>query len=73
MSASVGEAFWASSAAADMICPDWQNPHCGTSSSTHARCTGCVPWGESPSIVVTFLPAAAEIGVTQDRIGVPSR
>src|SRR5205823_11401957 len=41
MSASVGCGVFASSAAAAMICPDWQKPHCGTSSSIHARCTAC--------------------------------
>src|SRR5438094_8542315 len=40
MSASVGLGFLESSAAADMICPDWQYPHCGTSSSIQAFCTG---------------------------------
>ena len=24
-----------------MICPFWQNPHCGTCSSIHACCSGC--------------------------------
>jgi hypothetical protein len=36
MSASVGSGFAASSAAAAMIMPLWQKPHCGTSSATHA-------------------------------------
>src|ERR1700730_11400978 len=54
ISASVGLGFFASSAAADMICPDWQYPHCGTSSSIQAFCTGCDASTESPSIVVIF-------------------
>jgi hypothetical protein len=40
MSSSVGSGFPASSAAAAMICPDWQKPHWGTSSSIQAFCTG---------------------------------
>jgi hypothetical protein len=41
MSASVGSGISASSAAVVMIMPLWQKPHCGTSSSSQARCTGC--------------------------------
>ena len=37
MSASVGFGLAASSALADMIWPDWQYPHCGTSSASQAR------------------------------------
>src|SRR5690606_11310316 len=36
---SVGFGTRASSAVARMICPAWQYPHCGTSSSIHACCT----------------------------------
>ena len=36
------------SATAVMICPDWQYPHCTTSASVHARCTGCEPSPEMP-------------------------
>src|SRR5512132_1786309 len=54
MSASEGFDFEFSSAAACMICPGWQKPHCATSSSSHACCTGCrPPLGARPSIVVT--------------------
>src|SRR6266513_3660906 len=73
MSASVGEGLVARSAAADMICPGWQKPHCGTSTSVHARWTGWSPLSESPSIVVTFLPATADTGVTHVLTGAPSR
>src|ERR1700720_842424 len=71
MSASVGLGFFASSAAADMICPDWQYPHCGTSSSIQAFCTGCDASAESPSIVVIFFPATLETGVMQERVASP--
>src|SRR5882757_2992517 len=71
ISASVGLGFFASSAAADMICPDWQYPHCGTSSSIQAFCTGCDASAESPSIVVIFFPATLETGVMQDRVASP--
>src|ERR1041385_6227634 len=71
ISASVGVAFLASSAAAVMICPDWQYPHCGTSTSIHARCTAWLESGESPSIVVTFFPATVDIGVPQERVATP--
>ena len=56
-----------------MIIPDWQKPHCGTSSATHAFCTGCEPSAERPSIVTILAPAAtAETGITQLRVGAPS-
>src|ERR1700676_2109842 len=55
-----------------MICPDWQYPHWGTSISIQARCTGWLRSAESPSIVVTFFPETLEIGVTHDRVAVPS-
>src|SRR2546426_133107 len=73
MSASEGCGFFASSAAAAMIWPDWQYPHCGTSSSIHARCTACARFLERPSIVVTRLPATAATGSTQVRVATPSR
>src|SRR5664279_5181192 len=72
ISASVGFEVLASRAAAVMIWPDWQYPHCGTSSSIQATWIGWVRSGESPSMVVTFLPATAEMGVTQERCGWPS-
>jgi hypothetical protein len=37
-----------------MIIPDWQNPHCGTSSAAQAFCTGCEPSFDSPSMVTIF-------------------
>src|SRR5882724_4801375 len=73
MLASVGAGLAARSAAADMICPDWQYPHCTTSSSAQARCRGWSPRADSPSMVVTFFPSAAESGVQQERLGAPSR
>src|SRR5215510_9660363 len=54
-----------------MICPDWQYPHCGTWPATHAFCSGWSPLGDRPSMVVTFLPAAAETGVEHERTGLP--
>src|SRR6202521_2627514 len=71
ISASVGLGFFASSAAAAMICPDWQYPHCGTASWIQAFCTGCDASAESPSIVVIFFPATLETGVMQDRVTSP--
>src|ERR1700730_986367 len=73
MSLSVGLGISDSSTAALMICPDWQYPHCGTSSSIHAFCSGCVRSGESPSIVVTCFPATRETGATHERIAFPSK
>src|SRR2546425_7222877 len=73
MSASEGCGFFASSAAAAMIWPDWQYPHCGTSSAIQARCTACARFLERPSIVVTRLPATAATGSTQVRVATPSR
>src|SRR5438552_19003164 len=57
-----------------MIWPLWQYPHCGTFKLRHAASTR-MPIGVAPiaSMVVTFLPWAAEIGVTHERIGAPSR
>src|SRR5579885_679517 len=71
ISASLGCGFFASSATADMICPDWQYPHCGTSSSIQACCTGCNPFAESPSIVVTCFPETEEMGVMHERVASP--
>src|SRR6266849_2415016 len=68
ISESVGLGFLASSATADMICPDWQYPHCGTSSAIHACWTGWLPSADRPSMVVTFFPATAETGVIQERV-----
>src|SRR5256886_4325516 len=73
MSASVGCGFLASRADAAMIWPDWQYPHCGTSSAIQARCTACARFLDRPSIVVTRLLATAEMGSTQVRVATPSR
>src|SRR5688500_12511933 len=73
ISASVGSGCFVSNAAADISCPDWQYPHCGTCSAIQASCSAWLAVGDSPSIVVTALPAADDAGVTQDRIGSPFR
>src|ERR1700689_1849612 len=73
MSLSVGTGIFASKAEADIIWPAWQYPHCGTSISSHASCTGCVPSAESPSIVVMGALAAAATGVWQLRTALPLR
>ena len=70
--ASLGRGVCASNAAACMIWPDWQYPHCGTCSATQACCTGCWSCGLRPSMVVTFVPAAAASVIWQDRTGSPS-
>src|SRR5713101_9662452 len=67
ISASVGFGFFASRATADIIWPDWQYPHCGTSSSIQAFCTAWLPSAERPSMVVTFFPDTLEIGVIHER------
>src|ERR1700752_4621823 len=72
MSASEGLGFFASNATADMICPDWQYPHCGTSSSIQAFWTGCDASADRPSMVVIFFPAMLETGVMQEREASPS-
>src|SRR5450759_415812 len=69
--ASVGFGVFSRRAAADINWPAWQYPHCGTSSSSQARCTGCVPSSDSPSIVVTSLPWTVEMAVVQLRVGLP--
>src|SRR5579862_8810364 len=69
--ASVGLGVLSSSALAVMICPFWQNPHCGTCSSIQACCSGCsLPPLESPSSVVTSL-LTEETGVMHDRVAPP--
>src|SRR5690606_31767756 len=60
-------------AAARMICPDWQYPHCGTCSAIHAFCKGWSPFGDRPSIVVTERPSALSSGVRQANTAAPSR
>src|SRR5208337_5108161 len=73
-SISRSDGFWfrARSATADMICPDWQYPHCGTSSAIHAACTASAALPERPSMVTISLPLTEEMGVTQERRGTPS-
>jgi hypothetical protein len=73
MSASLGFGLTLSKAAADMICPDWQYPHCGTSISSHAFCTAWLRPADNPSMVVMALPSTALKGSTQDRTATPSR
>src|SRR6266850_3773710 len=71
---SLGLGVVARSPAACMIWPLWQYPHWGTARLRHAATTrwptGVAPM---PSMVVIFLPSAAEIGVTHERVGRPSR
>src|SRR6185369_15906114 len=68
----VGFYVFASSSAACMIWPDWQEPHCGTCSAIQAFCKGCELVGDRPSMVVTFLPAASDMLVWQERTALPS-
>src|SRR5262245_23394004 len=70
MSLSVGFGLLTNSAEADISCPAWQYPHCGTSTCSHAFCNGCDPSGDSPSMVFTS-SLTVEIGVEHDRIGFP--
>ena len=62
--ASVGSGLVASSAVADISCPDWQYPHCATSWSIQACCSAesCSPLAK-PSTVVTFIPETALTGI----------
>src|SRR5215472_12214975 len=55
-----------------MICPDWQYPHCGTCSASQAFCSGCDESADSPSIVVTDLPAISETWVWHENARSPS-
>src|SRR5262245_25314800 len=55
-----------------MIWPDWQYPHCGTCSASQAFCSGCEESGDSPSIVVTDLPAISDSWVWQENARLPS-
>ncbi len=57
-----------------MIWPLWQWPHCATSRLTLASCTALPTLLLPPvtaSMVVILCPAAAEMGVTQERIACP--
>src|SRR5579863_3150036 len=69
--ASVGCGILSSIAFAVMICPFWQNPHCGTCSSIQACCSGCsLPCEEIPSSVVISL-LTEDAGRMQDRTAAP--
>src|SRR5215831_596292 len=69
--ASEGCGFLSSIAFAVIICPFWQNPHCGTCSSIHACCSGCnLPFEESPSSVV-ISPFTEDAGRMQERTAAP--
>jgi len=74
ISSSVGAGDSASSAAAAIMNPGWQYPHCGTTSSIQAVWTG---WSSSPdanpSMVVTSLPSASRTGTEHERTAWPSR
>ena len=52
MSASLGLGLLVSNALADMIWPDWQYPHCGTSRASQAR------WILLPAAVCQLLEAS---------------
>src|SRR6478752_1966388 len=57
-----------------MICPDWQYPHCGTSSSAQARCTGCELESERPSMVtIRAVGCRSPTRIEQDLVTAPSR
>src|ERR1700730_5483375 len=72
ISASVGFGFLPSSAAAAMIWPDWQYPHCGTSSASHAFCTGWSPAADKPSMVtILSVGSTALTGIEQERCTSP--
>src|SRR3954463_912954 len=74
MSLSEGWGFSLSSAVAATIWPDWHEPHRGTSRLAHAACTFLpTSVAPTPSMVVIFLPPAADNGVLQERIGLPSK
>src|ERR1019366_981830 len=69
--ASVGCGFLSSIAFAVMICPFWQNPHCGACSSIQACWSGCnLPFEASPSSVV-ISPLTEDTGMMQERTAAP--
>src|SRR6266853_4313034 len=73
ISASVGRGLLASSAAADMIWPDWQYPHCTTSRSSQAVWI-LAPAAVAPTasmVVISEVPMLS-IGVIQERVATPS-
>src|SRR6185312_15090306 len=71
MSASVGRGILARSADADISWPAWQYPHCGTSSSSHARCSLVEPSGDNPSIVVTSAFVSDDARRWHERVATP--
>src|SRR5690349_1733291 len=72
MSSSLGLGFLARSAAAAMIWPLWQYPHCGTSTSSHAFCTGCELVVDRPSMVtILSVGLIALTGSEQERMTLP--
>src|SRR5262245_919914 len=72
MSSSVGFGVSFSSAAADMIWPDWQ-PHCTTSSSSHVFCKAapCGVWPIASIVVIALSPMLSTV-VMQVRVAAPS-
>src|ERR1051325_1001578 len=72
MSLSVGCGVSASIAAAAMIIPLWQYPHCGTCWLIQACCNGCERLCDRPSMVVILRPPASLSGNEQDRTAPPS-
>jgi hypothetical protein len=73
IAASSGAASRASSAAAEMIIPLVQYPHCIASSAMNASCTGCsVSPFARPSIVVISWSAAWRTGMRHDATPRPS-
>src|SRR5260370_39565889 len=73
ISSSDGFLFVAISAAACMIWPAWQYPHCGTFKARQAFCTGWLPCASSPSIVVTDRPEASFTAAVAARGAPPAR
>src|SRR2546425_13350272 len=72
MSWSVGFGLRFNNAAAAMICPDWQYPHCGTSSAAQALCTGCEAVGDRPSMVtIRSVAFTLPTGMEQERCTSP--
>ena len=49
------------------------NPHFGCGLAQCGACTVHLDGAPSPARVVTLVPAAAETGTEQDRVGAPSR
>jgi len=68
---SVGCGVRESRATAVRIWPDWQYPHCGTSTFSQAIWTGCMPSGERPSMVVMGSSVASETSIWQERTALP--